>query len=155
MQNKNDRFQETGREGKGNPFSVPENYFESFPHKLRQRLQTEMPDELSYQGKAWKVIRSQIALAAVIAGFALIGYLGFHNFINQEDEWLTNEEISEYIDSHEHEFSDYYLLSMLGDDFFTDEEPYFDEALYTDDPDTYMDYLYQDDIDLDLILTEY
>lgn len=155
MQNKNDKFQEPDRKGTGNPFSVPENYFESFPHKLRQRLQSETPGRLSYPEKAWKVIRPQVALAAAIAGFAIIGYLGFHNFISQEEEWLTNEGISEYIDSYEYEFSDYYLLTTLDDEFFADEELHFDEALYTDDPDKYMDYLYQDDVDLDLILTEY
>ncbi len=155
MQNKNDKFQEKGRDGKGNPFSVPENYFESFPRKLRQRLQNEKQGGLSYPEKAWTLIKPQIALAAAIAGFAIIGYLGFHNFISQEEEWLTNEGITEYIDLYEHEFSDYYLLTTLDDDFFADEESYFDEMLYTDDPETYIDYLYHDDVDLDLILTEY
>ncbi len=150
MQKKNNiKFTEGG--AKNNPFSVPDDYFETFSCRLQKRLQTEEAG-LSPRERFWLVLRPQLALVAVIAGFAIIGYLGFHTFTSR-DQGIAREEIAGYIDLYQNEFSDYYFLSMLDDDFYPDEEIYFDE--YPADPDTYMDFLYLDEIAIELIISEF
>ncbi|MFO7923401.1 MAG: hypothetical protein R6U58_06885 [Bacteroidales bacterium] len=146
---------ETGGKTNKNPFSVPEGYFDSFPAKMMNRLEAEKPVTVSLKERIWEALRPQLALAAAITGFALIGYLGFRSFIQTDQDWLSDEQITEYINHYEHEFSDYYLLSLLEEnEFYFDYEADTDLNLYFDDPDMYIEYLYQDDIDVDLIYDE-
>ncbi len=141
---------EINKSGKNNPFSVPDGYFESFPGKLRHRLQTEEQLSISFTERAWQILRPQFALAAAITGFAIIGYLGLRTFIQSDQEWLSDENIAEYIDYYQHEFNEYQILSL-----FENGDIYPDEDLFFDEPDLYMDYLYMENIDIDLILDEF
>jgi hypothetical protein len=150
MQKKNDIKSTAGR---ANPFSVPDGYFETFSGRLQKRLHREEAG-LSLRERFSLVLRPQLALVAAIAGFVIIGYLGFHTFTSR-DQGIASEEIAEYIDLYQNEFSDYYFLSMLDDDFYPDEDIYFDDYLYPADPDTYMDFLYQDEIAIELIIREF
>jgi hypothetical protein len=140
---------------KRNPFTVPEGYFDSFPARLAERLQHEKPVDIPLRERIWETIRPQLALASAIAAFALVGYFGFRSFVETGDEWISDEVIEDYMNYHRNEFTDYYLLSLLEEnDFYLEQETDHDIDLYTDDPDLYIEYLYQDDIELDLIYEE-
>jgi hypothetical protein len=134
---------------------VPGNYFESLPDRLQKRLQTQqVPAGLSPWERLVLDLKPHIALAAAIAVFAVVGYLGIYRYTGQEMERAVRQEVSEYIDSYHHEFSDHYFLSMLDDDLYPDEDIDFGESLNPDIIDTYINYLYQDDITIDLIMSE-
>lgn len=73
-------------QGKDNPFSVPEGYFNSFPDKLKERMreqesrrageqESRRVDEHNRSAKTiWLRISPHLALAAAITGFALISF---------------------------------------------------------------------------------
>lgn len=153
MQNNDINSPGTGKK-RENPFSVPENYFESFPERLRQRLHEDKPEVSTPWERFLMVVKPQLAAAAVIAVLFIAGYLGLRNFVIQQDMLLTNEEITGYIELYQDDFSDYYFLSMLDNDLYP-EEFYLDQSMYPADPDIYVDYLYNTDIDIEMIITEF
>jgi hypothetical protein len=150
MKNNNDIGPNIDRIRKNRPFSVPEGYFDSFPEKIRGRLQNEEVSSVSVPERVWQVLRPQLSLAAGIIGFAIIGYIGFNALIQSEEQLLSDEVITEYVDYYQDDFSEYYILSMLdSDDFELEDGGYFEDA------DSYMEYLYQDNIDIELIITDF
>ncbi len=140
--------------GKDNPFSVPENYFGSFPDRLRERMEKEKVVQLKPAERFWRVVRPQLALAAAIAGFAVIGYLGFHTFVRQDAGMATEEQILGYLDFYHNDFNEYYFADII-DEFPPEEDLFFDDYLQPEDHDAYIDYLYRQDIDLELIISEF
>ncbi len=145
-----------GGKGRDNPFRVPEGYFDSFPARLAERLQDEQPSPVAAKPGIWQTIRPQLALAAAITAFAVIGYLGFRSFIETGDQWLSDEAVAGYLEYHQHEFREYELLGLLAeDDFYLDEYPADGSWIWDDDPDLYIEYLYHEEIDLYLIMTEF
>lgn len=144
-----------GRVEKKNPFKVPGNYFDSFPEKLDKRIHAGASGKISKAERFWQVLRPQIALAAAITGFALIGYFGLRTFVQTGQESLSDEEITGYMDYYQDDFADYYLLSVLEEnDFYFEEEEELESWYYEDDPDLYIEYLYQDEVPIDLIYSE-
>jgi hypothetical protein len=150
MKNNNNIGSNIDRIGKKRPFSVPEGYFDSFPEKVRVRLQNEEVTVISLPERVWQILRPQLSLAAAIIGFAIIGYIGFNTLIQSEKQLLSDEVITEYVDYYQHDFSDYYLVSMLDFD-----ELELEDGGYYDDADAYMDYLYMDNIDIELIISDF
>jgi hypothetical protein len=150
MKNNNDIGSNFDRAGKKRPFSVPEGYFDSFPEKVMGRLQNEQESVISVPERVWQVLRPQLSLAAVIIGFAIIGYIGFNTFIQSDRLLLTDDAITEYIEYYQNDFSDYYLVSMLDFD-----ELELEDGGYFDDSDSYMDYLYLDNIDIELLISDF
>ncbi|GEM_PF-1885878 len=145
-----------GRVEKKNPFTVPGNYFDSFPEKLSKRIHAGKPEKISTVERVWQVLRPQIALAAAITGFALIGYFGLRTFVETGQEWLSDEEITGYMEYYQDDFADYYLLSLLEEnDFYFEEDTDIESWYYEDDPDLYIEYLYQDEIPIDLLYTDF
>ncbi len=155
MQSKDKKATGIEQAGKNNPFSVPANYFESFPEKLNNRLQSKRPSPVPFPERAWQLIRPRLALAAVITGFALIGYLGLRTFTSTEQDLANSENIAMYIDFYQEDFSDQYFLSQLEEHDYYFEDPDPDYRLYGDDPDLYIEYLYQDEIAMDLLYAEF
>jgi hypothetical protein len=156
MEEKDNTGKIPGGADKRNPFSVPDGYFDSFPVKLAEKLQSEESAHLSMTERVWETIRPQLALAAVITAFAVIGYVGFRSFIETNDEWLSNEAVAEYIDYYRYEFIEPYFLSLLEEEnFYFEDETDPDSYTWREDPDIYIDYLFNEDIDLDFILTEF
>lgn len=150
MKNNNDIGSNIERIGKKRPFSVPEGYFDSFPEKVRGRMSNEEVSVVSVPERVWQVLRPQLSLAAVIIGFAIIGYIGFNTLIQSEKQLLSDEVITEYVDYYHDDFSEYYIMGMLdSDDIELEDGGYFDDA------DSYVDYLYQDDINIELIITDF
>ncbi len=156
MEEKDNTGKIQGGADKRNPFSVPYGYFDSFPVKLAEKLQSEEPANVSMTKQVWETIRPQLALAAVITAFAVTGYFGFRSFIETNDEWLSNEAVAEYIDYYQYDFIEPYFLSLLeGEDFYFEDETDTDLYTWSEDADIYIEYLYNEDIGLDLILTEF
>ncbi len=156
MEEKDNTGKLPGGADKRNPFSVPDGYFDSFPAKLAEKLQNEEPEHVSITERIWETIRPQLALALVITAFAVTGYFGFRSFIETNDEWLSNEAIAEYIDYYQYDFTEPYFLSLLeGEDFYFDDEADPDSYTWSEDADIYIEYLYNEDIGIDLILTEF
>jgi len=155
MKEKNNIEQVPAVTDKRNPFSVPAGYFESLPARLSERLSAGQAEQISPAVRIWESLRAQLYLAAAILGFALIGYFGFRSFIDTGDQLLSNEEINRYIEFYEDEFSGSYFLSLLeGDEFYFEDAPETDYGLYFEDTEIYIEYLYQDNIDLELIMND-
>jgi len=150
MENNRNTEPDFGGKGKENPFSVPQNYFESFPERLRNRLESDPLPVQSPAGRIWKVLQPQLALAAAIAGFAVLGYIGFRSLIQREDIFPGTDHIAEYIDFYNYDFSEYQLLSLL-DDYDT----YPETENWSAEEELYIDYLFQSDIDITDIISEF
>ena len=156
MQENNNIEPQLNKASKNNPFAVPDGYFDSFPQRLQQRLQTEKKPGISFTERVWEVMRPQFALAAAIAVFAILGYFVFMTFIQTETELLSNDAIAEYIEYYHYEFDEYHMISLLEEnDIHPDDDFYYEDEFYFDSPDEYLDYLYNDNVDIDLILTEF
>jgi hypothetical protein len=64
----------------------------------------------------WQVVRPQLALAAAITALHSSDTLVFTLIQYRRNEVLSNDVITEYIDYHQDEFSEYYLMGMLDYD---------------------------------------
>ncbi len=136
---------------KNNPFSVPDNYFRTFPQRLKERLpETGEEPVIPLSQSVKKVFSSRFALAAAIAGFIILGYIGFLTLSPPDIQMAGDNAIAEYIDLYHYEFSDQQLIGLLLED-----GEYLEGEFYFDSPDLYIDYLYNEDIDIELILTEF
>lgn len=150
MENKRQIEPDFGGKGQEKPFSVPQDYFETFPEKLQKRLHSDMAPGLTPAERIWKVLQPQLALAAAITGFAVLGYIGFRNFTQTDDASLSTDHIAEYVDYYHHEFSEYQLMGLL-DDY----DPAFEDDTWSAEDELYIDYLFQSDIDITDIISEF
>lgn len=96
------------------PFSVPENYFDDFPGRLQERMQAESKTGLFR--KTYELVRPQLALAAAIAAFVVIGYTTVKLIMN--DNGTTNNvvEIADVINYYIDDFDDELLISTLSEE---------------------------------------
>lgn len=85
MNKKTEHKYKLPEQAKGQPFSVPDGYFESFSDRLKERIKGhvdpgtgEPGDRETFAEKdersVWMRIRPHFSLAAAIAGFALISF---------------------------------------------------------------------------------
>lgn len=129
------------------PFSIPDNYFDELPSRIQQRI---LKEEYKPVGqKIMAFIRPQLALAAMIIGFVIIGYAGLKLILNNKNEKNVNE-ITEIINYYIYEFDeDLFIDAVLESD---------KELIYTADNgalEELYNYLYEDDIDLSVLLNDY
>mgnify|MGYP006292308309 FL=1 len=64
-------------QAKKQPFTVPDGYFASFPDRMAERIREETQKreaETEETKSTWMRVRSYVALAAAILGFALISF---------------------------------------------------------------------------------
>lgn len=96
------------------PFSLPENYFENFPERLRDRLETRQKS--GFVEKTYKLVRPQLAIAAVLAAFILLGYFIVRSTL---DTGRQNENIEEYaviIDYYIYDFDDEAIMAVFTEE---------------------------------------
>ena len=96
------------------PFSVPENYFDTFYGRLQNRMQVESKPGVFR--KTYQMIRPQLALAAAIAAFIVIGYTTARLILNENGSTETIVEITDVIDFYIYDFDDDMLISTLTEE---------------------------------------
>jgi hypothetical protein len=128
-----------------NPFSLPEDYFSTLSSRVNEKIKGEGEDENTPGISLWKRVRPHLALAAVIAGFALISFTALQLILGDKGYQ-----------------QDYYELSLLDEagileEFVLQESlDYGDESedTYTEWEEEAMTYLASSDVDLDLLLND-
>jgi hypothetical protein len=96
------------------PFSLPENYFENFPERLRERMETSQKS--GFFEKTFRLIRPQLAIAAVLAAFALLGYVIVKSTLNAGRQNETSEEYAEIIDYYIYDFDDETIMAVFTEE---------------------------------------
>ncbi len=138
---------------KENPFSTPDNYFDEFPGRIRSRITAREEESKVFPTfeKIWQVLRPQLALVAIIAGFAFLGYHGFR-FISEPDQVdVSGDQISEFFEFQYYNYDHSLLLSEL------DEEDLLEDFYQEDEEmEAYIEYLtWDDNLDLYAIVAEF
>ncbi len=86
---KNNKTVEGLKGNNKNPFSVPDGYFETFPTKMQERIQSENK-EYAWAIKLLRYIKPQFALAFMIIAFAVISITTI-NFILSNRSSIDND----------------------------------------------------------------
>ncbi len=130
------------KELKENPFRVPGGYFESFPGRLKERIDALEEHSLPEQ-RTFRTGRFRIAMAAAVAGLALLSYTVIRMALpgTGDSGEFTNLAILEQAEIFS---SDYELAEYLdtGEEVLDEEEVYINQA---------MEYLAMNDVEMDLI----
>jgi len=96
------------------PFSVPDDYFDNFYGRLRERM--EVKSEPGLFRKTYQLIKPQLALAAAIAAFVIIGYTTVRFFSRDTGPAETTMEITDIIEYCIYDFDDDMLISTLAEE---------------------------------------
>lgn len=82
--------------GTGNPFKVPEGYFESFTSEMMSRLpEKERVVELRKEPTTWEKVRPWLYMAAMFVGAALIIRVASGNHTPDADVMASEEDEQE------------------------------------------------------------
>lgn len=122
------------------PFSVPESYFENFPVRLRDRLETERKP--GFPGKTYRILRPQLAIAATFAAFIVLSYAIIKFSLDKNRQTESAQEYTEIIDYYIYDFDDESIMAV-----FT-EESNLNYLNHTFEEEEIINYLSEDD-DLD------
>jgi hypothetical protein len=135
------------RSRKKNSFRIPDSYFEEFPQRLMEKLDSVSTPE-GEQGSIWSVIRPRLAIAATIIGFALIGYTSV-KLISRErpSSEFSGTEIAEYIEYYSSDLDEGIYYEVL-DEIYDEEsrDPVLNDVI--------IDYLVDQDIDYLTLIEE-
>jgi hypothetical protein len=96
------------------PFSVPDDYFDNFYGRLRERMEVKTGPGLFR--KTYQLIKPQLALAAAIAAFVIIGYTAVRFFSHDISPAETTDEIDDIIEYCIYDFDDDMLISTLAEE---------------------------------------
>ena len=135
------------RSRKKNSFQTPENYFEEFPKRLMERLDSRSA-QTGDPRSVWLYVKPRLAIAATILAFALIGYTSVKLITRERPaSEFSGMEIAEYIEYYSSELDESMYYEVL--DELYDEE--------SNDPglnDVIIDYLVDQDIDYLTLIEE-
>lgn len=136
----------------GNPFRVPDNYFEGFTQKIELRIrsleQEQSPENHRNQDKRRSFVR-WIAIAAGLALIAAISYLSVQLLM---DPGKTVSEYAGYTELIEFEMDNYDIDLLM--DTYKEESSMAEMPESTDLNEEIIDFLVNNDIDLQLIIEE-
>jgi hypothetical protein len=132
--------------GKKLPFRIPDSYFDELPGRITERL-SEKEETISI----FRLIRPQLAMAAMFIGLIAVGYAGFRIVSNSGNKsFMSEEEMVETIEYLAYEMDENMLITALMESNITLEpestEPETDELIK---------YLSEDKIDFIKLLNEY
>lgn len=130
-----------------NPYSVPENYFEELPGRIQEAIHVQKETE-PVKPFAFRFIRPQLAIAASIIIFAMLGYLGYKSIYSYKSSIeLTSGEIAEYVE---------YYSSEIDEDLFIEllDENKLPKANFSDLSDEIITYLIDESIDYQSIVEQ-
>jgi hypothetical protein len=125
---------------KGNPFRVPENYFDELPERIMQNCETK-----EKQPKLIKILKPAFSLAALFIGVAIVAYLAVQVIDNPDKQSQFNQ-------------TD--IARSQQDKPFSNEEEIIDalEGVQVEESsketDEYIDYLLKEDIDYGTLINE-
>ena len=128
---------------KENPFRVPENYFNSFPDKILERISES--ESISIKREYFFNWKSTFALAASIVGILFLSYTTYYVLNNPKN---SKQQTTQIADVHDAEFS------------FVDENYLVDALTTTSTPievegDDIISFLVEDGVDENLIAEAY
>lgn len=129
-----------------NPFGVPENYFESFPGRLSDKIKEKEKTGKRKKPKVFRIAINQLGLAASLAAFAIISYFSIRlilNNTNSEPDSFYSEVIEYGIDDYE--------MDLLFDTYEEENNILEQEDTYQDE---IIDYLVSENIEMTLIYEE-
>jgi len=137
---------------KENPFKVPDGYFESFENRLASRIRedsekkTDSPKKISL----WNSVRPHLALAASIILFAMVSYSIIRLLVKPQEK-ISTEAYAQVLNYNIEDIDDETLMETYSEvqseaSVKTDEDEEYIEAV--------VDYLANEDIDLELIAQE-
>ncbi|SFV32670.1 hypothetical protein [Thermoflavifilum thermophilum] len=96
------------------PFVVPENYFETFPEQLMQKLGAQPPLPAKRKWLSGRMIRA--ALAACLVGMGVVGWWMYQRqqSIEARLERVPTEAIAQYLELHTDLFNSDLIVHQLG-----------------------------------------
>jgi hypothetical protein len=96
------------------PFSLPDHYFENFPEKIRNRLETiQKPG--SYQ-KSHKLDWTHLAIAAGMAALIMMGFFIVKSTLDSRKQTNTVEEYADIIDYYIYDFDDETIMTVFTEE---------------------------------------
>lgn len=96
------------------PFSLPDQYFDKFPEKLMHRLETSQ--KTGFFNKTYSLIRPQIAIAAALAAFIMIGYFIVTSTLDTRKQANAVEEYADVIDYYIYDFDDETIMAVFTEE---------------------------------------
>ena len=150
MENKNNIHKELEKEApflskikKENHFSIPKNYFEVLPEVIINKNLNNNDLNFLFDKLSWRILMP-------ISATAILLFVIFNWNTNSIDSELTNEQLSDLIiDENYIEFDDYLVYDTYAE--IMDEE---EENNESSDTEEYIDYLIENDIDINTIIEE-
>jgi hypothetical protein len=96
------------------PFSVPEGYFEDFPSRLQERLETERKP--GFFEKTYRTLKPGLAIAAIFAAIILAGYAIIKLSYDNGRKTEPIQEFAEVIDYYIYDFDDETIIAVFNEE---------------------------------------
>lgn len=133
-----------------NPFSVPDGYFENFTAKMEKKI-TSLPAEEPKKISFWRSARNQLALAAGFLIFVAISYAVMHFVMDGDSANQPSATLyADILESEIENYDSYMLMDAIENS---------DGTIESGEKDSYKDemieYLVNEDIDLEMIINEF
>lgn len=128
---------------KTNHFSVPKNYFESLPEVINNKLLENKKIKNSFDILSWHVLAPSLSI--IVLFIVILNY-----YTTDEEITLSNEELNEIIVDESYTEIDDYMVYETYAEILEDEEDNDNESEAED----YIDYLLENDIDINSIIEE-
>jgi hypothetical protein len=140
-----DRLREAGKQL---PFSVPDNYFETFQQRLRDRIQQEK--QVPGFARVIQLVRPRLSYAALIAGLLMISFFAARQILQSNRQLsLDNYELAEIVDYYLIDYDEELLYETLSE---LPEEEIINPL--QENSDEIFDYLDAEDIDYSLLIDD-
>jgi hypothetical protein len=124
----------------GNPFGVPEGYFDNFASRLQDRISTEVRDKEVVLTHASSRLRSRLVPVMVLGSVTVLAVLFMFRWLSTPDLVIPTAQVSELIEYSSYNFDESQLVDALvstGDPVNTSTEQ-----------NQILDYLSDQDLDL-------
>ncbi len=132
---------------KDNLFEVPEGYFDSFPEKIMSRIKDEEQTANKPAGKAVKMLKSYVFLAAALIIFVIIGRFAISLIENDQEKQYNAEEM---LSAGIYEIDE----SLIMENWIEAEDIAEDTVKIDEESEEIIDYLMEGDIDEYVLLAE-
>lgn len=148
---KKNMFSELDRLKTDSGFRLPEGYFDTLPTEISDKIISRQSAK-QVPGNWIRLLRPQLALVALFAGVAILGYFSLNFFSGSySTRGITEESISEYLSYYYPSSGSYDFLEHIEDDQIFE---MFDDAL-DEENEEIIDYLIFMDVDIQTILDEF